>query len=65
MNMCELQQFKYFVLYLKKTNGMVDALKNKNWEGIATLYNGSKWKEKNPEYANNVKKYYNQFKASK
>jgi hypothetical protein len=44
---------------------MVDALKNKNWEGIATLYNGSKWKEKNPEYANNVKKYYNQFKASK
>lgn len=65
MNMCELQQFKYFVLYLKKTNGMVDALKNKNWEGIATLYNGSKWKEKNPEYANNVKRYYNQFKASK
>ena len=65
MNMCELQQFKYFVLYLKKTNGMVDALKNKNWEGIATLYNGSKWKEKNPEYANNIKRYYNQFKASK
>ena len=65
MNMCELQQFKYFVLYLKKTNGMVDALKNKNWEGIATLYNGPKWKEKNPEYANNIKRYYNQFKASK
>lgn len=65
MNMCELQQFKYFVLYLKKTNGMVDALKSKNWEEIATLYNGPKWKEKNPEYANNIKRYYNQFKASK
>ena len=65
MNMCELQQFKYFVLYLKKTNGMVNALKRKNWEEIATLYNGPKWKEKNPEYANNIKRYYNQFKASK
>ena len=65
MNMCELQQFKYFVLYLKKTNGMVNALKSKNWEEIATLYNGPKWKEKNPEYANNIKRYYNQFKASK
>ena len=65
MNMCELQQFKYFVLYLKKTNGMVDALKNKNWERIATLYNGPNWKNQNPEYANNIKRYYNQFKASK
>ena len=65
MNMCELQQFKYFVSYLKNTSGMVDALKNKNWERIATLYNGPKWKDKNPEYANNIKRYYNQFKASK
>ena len=65
MNMCELQQFKYFVSYLKNTSGMVDALKNKNWERIATLYNGPKWKDKNPEYANNIKRYYNQFKVSK
>lgn len=65
MNMCELQQFKYFVSYLKNTSGMVDALKNKNWERIATLYNGPNWKNQNPEYANNVKRYYNQFKASK
>ncbi|MGF7404942.1 N-acetylmuramidase domain-containing protein [Campylobacter concisus] len=65
MNMCELQQFKYFVSYLKNTSGMVDALKNKNWERIATLYNGPNWKDKNPEYANNIKRYYNQFKASK
>ena len=65
MNMCELQQFKYFVSYLKNTSGMVDALKNKNWERIATLYNGPNWKNQNPEYANNIKRYYNQFKASK
>ena len=65
MNMCELQQFKYFVSYLKNTSGMVDALKNKNWERIAILYNGPNWKNQNPEYANNIKRYYNQFKASK
>ena len=63
--MCELQQFKYFVSYIKKKNGMVDALKNKNWERIATLYNGPNWKNQNPEYANNIKRYYNQFKAFK
>lgn len=37
-------------------------MKNKNWELIASKYNGSAWKNYNPDYATNIKKYYNEFK---
>ena len=65
MNKCELQQFRYFLSYLKNTNGIIMALKNKNWESIARLYNGANWKNQNPKYASNIEKYYNQFKGEK
>jgi len=65
MNKCELQQFRYFLSYLKNTNGIIMALKNKNWESIARLYNGVNWKNQNPKYASNIEKYYNQFKGEK
>ena len=65
MNKCELQQFRYFLSYLKNTNGMIIALKNKDWESIARLYNGANWKKQNPKYASNIEKYYNQFKGEK
>ena len=65
MNKRELQQFRYFLSYLKNTNGIIMALKNKNWESIARLYNGANWKKQNPKYASNIEKYYNQFKGEK
>ena len=65
MNKCALQQFRYFLSYLKNTNGMIIALKNKDWESIARLYNGANWKKQNPKYASNIEKYYNQFKGEK
>ncbi|RRJ87373.1 DUF3380 domain-containing protein [Paenimyroides tangerinum] len=51
MNMCEVQHFAYFKVYLKDVVGsaIITAMKNKNWAKIAELYNG-------PDYA--VKKYH-------
>jgi len=63
MNACELHQFNYFVQYLKKKPKMIDALKAKDWEKIAYLYNGSNWKNTNPNYATNLEKNYNKFKT--
>lgn len=62
VNMCELQQFYFFLGYLENTSGMIQAIKNKNWESIASKYNGSNWKNQNPDYAINIEKYYNEFK---
>lgn len=64
MNMCEVQQFKYFTYFMKKIKGkrLIDAMKNKDWEGIAKWYNGANWKDDNPDYAKNIKKYYEAFK---
>lgn len=61
VNICEIQQFKLFRGYLTKTNGMIKALKNKDWKTIAKLYNGSAWETINPKYAENIKKYYEEY----
>lgn len=45
MNMCEIQQMAYFKEYLKNVNGMISAMKNKDWEKIAELYNGKNYKD--------------------
>lgn len=61
VNTCEIQQFVFFIGFLENTSGIIDAMKEKQWEKIATLYNGSNWKNQNPNYANNIKKYYEEF----
>jgi N-acetylmuramidase len=63
MNLCEIQHFQYFKIYLTEVVGkeLVKAMKIKNWEGIAELYNGKKWKTTNPAYAKNLKKYYDEY----
>ena len=61
VNICEVQQFKLFIGYLKNTHGMIKALKNKEWKTIAKLYNGSSWEIINPKYAENIKKYYEEY----
>jgi hypothetical protein len=55
MNMCEVQHFAYFKVYLKDVTGagMIKAMKEKNWNKIAELYNG-------PDYAKN--KYHTKMK---
>lgn len=62
MNMCERQHFEYFSSYLKETNGLIKALNEHNWEKVAELYNGKKWREINPDYAKDLKTYYDSFK---
>lgn len=55
MNMCEVQHFAYFKVYLKDVTGeeMIKAMKEKNWNKIAELYNG-------PDYSKN--KYHTKMK---
>ncbi|RAV30766.1 N-acetylmuramidase domain-containing protein [Sinomicrobium soli] len=62
VNTCEVQQFKFFIGYLENTNGLIQAMKDKDWEKIAEKYNGSSWQTFNPEYADNLKDYYDEFK---
>lgn len=59
MNTSEMEQLLYFGAYLKNTKGMIKALNDENWEQVAYLYNGPKWRVKNPNYANNLRKYFN------
>ena len=63
MNLCEIQHFQFFKIYLKDVVGekIITAMKNKNWDIIAELYNGKNWKNVNPEYANNLKAFYNEY----
>jgi hypothetical protein len=56
-------QMEIFIAFMKKEKSAgVDGLKNHNWEQVATSYNGGGWRTKNPDYANNLKKFYEQFK---
>jgi hypothetical protein len=64
MNQCELQHFQYFKHFIKNVKGiaLITAMKNKDWEEIAKQFNGKYWKKFNPNYANNIKTYYEEFK---
>ncbi|HRO41885.1 MAG TPA: N-acetylmuramidase domain-containing protein [Flavipsychrobacter sp.] len=60
----EFEQFRIFAEYLKKKSGLLTALRQKNWTLVAEKYNGSEWQSENPEYADNLKTYYEQFKKT-
>lgn len=64
MNQCELQHFQYFKHFIKnvKGNSLITAMRNKDFEAIAKAYNGDKWKTYNPDYAKNIKSFYDEFK---
>lgn len=61
VNTCELQQFYFFIAYLENTHGLIKAMKEKDWEDIAKKYNGSLWKKYNPDYADNIERYYYEY----
>jgi len=62
VNICEFQQFKFFIGYLENTIGLIQAMKDRDWRMIARKYNGNKWEVTNPDYASNIEKYYNELK---
>lgn len=64
MRTSEKQQLMFFIAFLRKKAGgkLVKALKSHTWEKVASYYNGSKWREKNPQYAHNLQKFYEKFK---
>jgi hypothetical protein len=56
-------QAKIFVSFMKNVKpGAVDGLKKHDWEKVASGYNGGSWAATNPDYANNLGKFYDQFK---
>ncbi|MFL9963505.1 N-acetylmuramidase domain-containing protein [Paraburkholderia sediminicola] len=56
-------QAEIFIAFMKnmKPDG-VKGLQARNWEKVADSYSGSIWRTKNPDYASNLAKYYDQFK---
>ncbi|WGS51702.1 N-acetylmuramidase family protein [Paraburkholderia sp. D15] len=56
-------QAEIFVAFMKnmKSAGVV-ALREHKWADVAASYNGDGWRNKNPDYADNLKTYYEQFK---
>jgi hypothetical protein len=55
-----VQMFEQFMKNAKPA--AIKALKEKNWEGFATAYNGGNWRNQNPEYANDMKSHYEEYK---
>ncbi|HDR9485242.1 TPA: N-acetylmuramidase family protein [Burkholderia aenigmatica] len=56
-------QAEIFIAFMKKEKrGAVEGLKTHQWEKVAASYNGDSWRDKNPDYATNLGKYYAQFK---
>ncbi|MEC5407848.1 N-acetylmuramidase domain-containing protein [Paraburkholderia sp. MPAMCS5] len=56
-------QMQIFILFMKnvKLHG-VTSLRSHDWEGVASAYNGARWKETNPHYATDLGVYYEKFK---
>ncbi|MGS0897242.1 N-acetylmuramidase domain-containing protein [Burkholderia stagnalis] len=56
-------QAEIFVAFMKNMKSVgVDGLREHKWEQVADSYNGTSWRKKNPHYADNLKKYYEQYK---
>ncbi|MDH6152276.1 MULTISPECIES: N-acetylmuramidase domain-containing protein [Paraburkholderia] len=56
-------QAEIFVAFMKNVKpNCVKGLQTHNWEQVADAYNGTSWRTKNPNYASNLAKYYDQFK---
>ncbi|WP_304590037.1 N-acetylmuramidase domain-containing protein [Burkholderia anthina] len=56
-------QMEIFIQFMKKLKGAaVEGLRDHKWEQVAASYNGGGWRKHNPDYANNLKKFYEQFK---
>lgn len=56
-------QAELFIAFMKNSNpdGVV-ALRNHQWERVASSYNGGNWRNQNPDYAKNLEEIYSQFK---
>ncbi|WP_196773642.1 N-acetylmuramidase family protein [Burkholderia vietnamiensis] len=55
-------QASIFVSFMKNMKmSAVAGLKSRDWEKVATGYNGSGWRTHNPDYANNLRKFYEEF----
>ncbi len=55
----QIQAFVNFIKGDPAKKSLPNALNNKNWRLVASIYNGKKWETYNPDYAKNIEKYYN------
>ena len=64
MRLSEKEQLAFFVAFVRKSNNgrLLRALKNHQWERAVTYYNGANWRTINPQYANNIRKFYEKYK---
>jgi hypothetical protein len=58
-------QIKLFIGFMKmkdKEVSIIKHIKNKDWEKVASAYNGKYWKTTNPNYASDLEQHYNEEK---
>ncbi|GAB2868290.1 N-acetylmuramidase family protein [Paraburkholderia jirisanensis] len=55
-------QIEIFIEFMRNMKPeAVRALRNREWEAVAGSYNGQNWRNANPNYAINLRKYYDKF----
>jgi hypothetical protein len=51
-------QLHAFVNFVKNSPSLHEAMRDRDWEGIAKIYNGPGWRRRNPFYAQNLLDYF-------
>ena len=63
MSRSERDQLELFAAFIRNNNGMLEAIRNKNWLRFALIYNGPKAKSRG--YHTRLAKAYKRFSAKK
>jgi N-acetylmuramidase/LysM domain len=61
MSRGDAEHMKAFLKFAKSNKTLLKGLQEKNFEKIAEGHNGESWKSINPEYASNLKKFYDEY----
>jgi hypothetical protein len=61
MSLGEAEHIKAFLKFAKGNRTLLSGLRTKNFEMIAEGHNGAAWRSINPEYANNIRRFYNEY----
>lgn len=62
MSRSDAAHINAFLKFAKNNPLLLDGLRNADFEKIAEGHNGGSWKKVNPEYANNIEKFYAEYK---
>jgi len=64
MSRSEAEHIKAFLKFAKSNKTLLEGLREKNYEKVAEGHNGSHWRSINPDYASNLRSYYEDYAKS-